>query len=99
MPTTIKKGHVESLSKHTIPVPRVEEYRRLKWTIVETDTPIILGDVGCIFKVDGEDSFKPTCEVDKVSQIYLPISSYKILVGTNGVEIELDIGVLKERDS
>lgn len=97
LPNSIKKGHNQSLLNNTIPLPRVEKYEQLNWSIYETTSTLILGDVACIFREIGEKSFKPSCELDKTGQIYLPISSSQMLVGTNDMdEIETDVTVLNE---
>jgi hypothetical protein len=97
LPNSIKKGHNQSLLDNTIPLPRVEKYEQLNWSIYETTSTLILGDVACIFKEIGEKSFKPSCEIDKTGQVYLPISSNQILVGTIDTEhIETDVKILNE---
>ncbi len=97
LPNSIKKGHNQSLLKNTIPLPRVEKYERLNWSIYETPLTLILGDVVCIFREVDEKSFRPSCDIEKTGQVYLPISFNKMLVGTIATEeIETDMKILNE---
>lgn len=97
LPNSIKKGHNQSLLDNTIPLPRVEKYEQLNWSIYETTSTLILGDVACVFREIGEKSFKPSCEIDKTGQVYLPVSSNQILVGTIDTEqVETDVKILNE---
>ena len=97
MRNSIKEGHNKSLLEHTIPQPRVEKYEQLNWSVYETTSTLILGDVACIFREIGEKLFKPSCDIDKTGQVYLPISSNKMLVGTiDTEEIETDVKILND---
>jgi Protein of unknown function (DUF4238) len=97
LPNSMKKAHNRSLLDNTIPQPRVDKYKQLNWSTYDTTSTLILGDVACIFRETGEKSFKASCEIDKTGQIYLPISSNQILIGTNDTdEIETDVNVLNE---
>jgi len=97
LPRSIKDGHIKSLSENVIPKLRVEKYKHFDWNVFEMESPIILGDVACIFRAIGENTFKASCEIENTNQIYLPISSNQILVGTNNSEDpELDVRVLNQ---
>jgi len=97
LPESVKKGHNKSLLENTIPLPRVEKYEQLNWSIYEVTSLLILGDVACVFRELGEKSFKSSCDIDKTGQIYLPISYNQILVGTiDTEEVETDVKVLNE---
>ncbi len=94
---SIKEGHNKSLVNTTIPLSRVEKYEQLNWNIYKTTSTLILGDVACIFREIGEKSFKPSCDINKTGQIYLPISSNQMIVGTiDREEIETDVKILNE---
>lgn len=96
-PKSIKEGHNKSLAENTIPLPRVKEYEQLDWNIYEVNSPLILGDVACIFREFGGNSFRSSCTIEKTGQIYLPISSNQILIGTfNSEKIETNVKVLNE---
>jgi hypothetical protein len=74
---------VETLSQNLLPVDRVEKYDLLKWFVCDSSMSLVLGDVGCLFKISG-DKYKPLDdEKDKIKNIFLPISSSKMLVGTS----------------
>lgn len=97
LPESIRTGHIQSLAQNTVPKERVEKFQSLEWFIFDSNSPVILGDITCIFKPVGEDSFKPSCDIENVSQIYLPISSNQVLIGTAGLEeIETDVRILNE---
>jgi hypothetical protein len=97
LPESIRKGHIKSLTENTVPLPRVTKYEQLNWNIYKIDSVLILGDTACIFREAGNKSFKPSCDIEKTGQIYLPISSNIILIGTlDDEEIETDSKVLNE---
>ena len=97
LPNSIKKGHNQSLLDNSIPLPRVKKYEQLNWNIYEMPSTLILGDMACIFRETGEKRFKTSCEIEKTAQVYLPISSHRILIGTdNQEEIETNLNVLNE---
>jgi hypothetical protein len=96
-PQSIKEGHNKSLAENTIPLMRVKKYEQFDWKVYKVTPPLILGDAGCIFRENGEILFKPSCDIENTSQIYLPISTNQILIGTNNsAEIETDIKVINE---
>ncbi len=97
IPNSIREGHIKSLSKNAIPLTRVEKYKQLNWNVYEVESPLILGDVACIFREEGDNLFKSSCDIDKTGQIYLPISSNQILIGTlESEEIETSVKILNE---
>ena len=79
----IKESHIKALTKNTIPEPRAEMYRNMHWFVLNTDVPLLLGDVGCVFEVEGKNHYRAlTGKNDEIKAIYLPISSKQMLVGT-----------------
>lgn len=83
IPDAMKKGHIKALAKSTIPKPRTEDYRRLRWFLCKSELPLILGDLGCLFEIAGSKRFKTINDKDdQIKNIFLPISSNRILVGT-----------------
>lgn len=79
----VKKSHLETLSQNLLPVNRVEKYDSLKWFVCDSSISLVLGDVGCLFKISG-NRYKPLDDKkDKIKNIFLPISSNKMLVGTS----------------
>ena len=83
IPEMAKEGHIKTLAKSLIPEPRVEDYRRLNWFVFKSVEPLILGDVGCLFEVTGKKKFiSLSGKEDELKNIYLPISSDTLVVGT-----------------
>ncbi len=79
----VKKSHIETLSQNLLPVDRVEKYNSLKWFVCSSNIPLVLGDVGCLFKISGNKYKSLDDKKDKIKNIFLPISSSKMLVGTS----------------
>lgn len=83
LPTLAKEGHIKIMAKSLIPVPKVEAYRNLKWTVRDSPIPLILGDVGCLFVVDGYDKWISLDGPNEtIRHAYLPISPSKLVIGT-----------------
>jgi len=83
LPRAVKDGHIKALAKAPIPEPRVEDYRTLAWFVCESGSPLILGDIGCLFETAGARRFKSLNEKnDEIRNIYLPMMSNRMLVGT-----------------
>jgi hypothetical protein len=79
----LKNGHIRSLSQNLLPAQRIEKYNSLKWFACDSNTPLILGDVGCLFEIPGNRYKSLDNREDEIKNIFLPISSNKILVGTS----------------
>lgn len=66
----------------------------MNWVVREFAEPLILGDIGCVFEVNGERRFKPFDDKDdKIVNIYLPIASRKLLIGrshSTAPDVDLD---------
>lgn len=83
MPRAMKEGHIKSLAKNLIPPTRAGDYGRMRWFVRRTERPIILGDCGCLFETGGARRFTPLDDKDDdLVNIYLPISSDRVLIGT-----------------
>jgi len=82
LPTMLRDTHITTLSKESIPEPRVGNYRSLKWFVRHSKVPLILGDVGCLFEVSG-NRYTSLDSKDELKNVFLPISSHQILVGTS----------------
>ncbi len=93
IPAVVRKGQVESLLKDPAPGPRAELYRRLNWWLVQSISPIILGDIAVLFEVDGPRRFKFIDDKDDcLAAVYIPISSNRMLIGAPGdTPPELDL--------
>jgi hypothetical protein len=98
LPKAFKEGHIKSLAKNPSPKPRADEYGGLKGFVHTTKSSLILGDTGCLFEVVGERRFKPIDDKgDKITNIFLPIASRKLLVGTSFSAVpNLDIKTLNK---
>jgi hypothetical protein len=86
------------LAKNLIPEPRVEDYRKLHWFVCKSDEPLILGDVGCLFEVAGKKKFiSLSGKEDDLRNIYLPISSDTLVVGTTSTTTpQVDVQAINE---
>lgn len=98
LPTIAKEGHIKALAKGLVPEPRVEDYRKLNWFVCKSDEPLILGDVGCLFEVAGKKKFiSLSGKEDDLKNIYLPISSDTLMVGTASTAMpQIDFKVMNE---
>ena len=98
LPKAFREGHIKSLAKNPSPKPRADEYGELNWFVHETESPLILGDTGCLFEIDGERRFKPIDDKgDKIVNIFLPIASNKVLIGTSfSASAKVDIKTLNK---
>jgi hypothetical protein len=82
VPGVVRKSQVETLMKSASPTPRVETYRQLTWSVIDTTEALILGDIAVLFEVDGPRRHKFIDDKDDhLRRIYVPISSNKLLVG------------------
>lgn len=100
LPEAMKSGHLKALRESIHPIVKVQKYNSLTFKVINTDFDIPLGDSIVLFEVDGERSFKPFCEKDDLlKNIYLPISSRKLLWGTLGDLIpnlnDLDLNIAR----
>ena len=101
LPTMTKEEHIKTLAKSLIPEPRVEDYRRLNWFVCKSDEPLILGDVGCLFEVAGKKRFiSLSGKEDDLKNIYMPISSDTLVVGTSSATMpQVDFTSINENSA
>ncbi|PHV63763.1 DUF4238 domain-containing protein [Cyanobacterium aponinum] len=81
-PSLIKESHNEVLQKNLLPDTRIETYKSLNWFIDISTTPLVLGDIGCLFQ-DQEDNYIFLDCQNEIKNIFLPISSTQMLIGTS----------------
>lgn len=81
-PSLIKESHNEALLKNLLPETRIETYKSLNWFIDISTTPLVLGDIGCLFQNQEDNYIFLDCQ-DEIKNIFLPISSTQILIGTS----------------
>jgi hypothetical protein len=93
-----KQGHIKALLKDLVSEPRLEHYRRLHWYLRKSNVPLILGDVGCLFEIEGEDKYKSLAGVsEEIRNVYLPLSSDLMVVGTPSPEApSIDFAAINE---
>jgi hypothetical protein len=84
VPKALKQGHIKVLAHNPIPEPRAEDYKTLRWFIHKPQNSVILGDNGVLFETSGSKRFKSINEKgDEIKNIFLPVSSTNLLVGTH----------------
>ena len=82
LPALVKDGHIQALAKSLVAEPRAEKYRQLKWYVCKSRTPLILGDVGCLFDIVGETRLRSLGGTNEnIGTAYVPIASDCLLVG------------------
>lgn len=81
LPSIVRNGHIKALAKSLIPEARVEQYRSLRWRVFKSPGPFILGDIGCLFEVEGK-FVSSTGKDDELKNVFLPIARNALLVGT-----------------
>lgn len=93
-----KEGHIKALSQGLTPETRVQDYQQLKWYLYNTDNSLILGDIGCLFEINGLKRFKSiNFKDDEIINIFLPISNTQMLIGTLHSKISnLDINLINK---
>ena len=83
LPALAKDGHIQALAKSLIAEPRAEKYRQLRWYVCKSRTPLILGDVGCLFEIVGEQRLRSLGGTNEdIRTAYVPIASDCLLLGT-----------------
>ena len=92
----VKQAHIKSLLKNLVSEPRVDHYRELNWYVRKTSEPLILGDVCCVFELNsGFKSLGGT--EDTIKNVYVPIASNCIVVGTPSEDIpKVDVLTVNE---
>jgi hypothetical protein len=98
LPAAAKEGHIKALVKGMVPEPRAEGYRLLRWFVRKSKSLLILGDIGCLFETTGVKRFKSLNDKDdKIKNVFLPISSDRLLVGTSlSAAPDIDFKVINE---
>lgn len=97
IPELVKTSHVKVLRDSTAPETRIDVYRQLGWSLVETTIPLPLGDVAVLLEVKGTRRFKPFDDKEEeLVGIYLPIATNRLLVGRPvGSRGKIDIGEIR----
>lgn len=88
LPRALKEGHIQALVKMSVPWPRAELYHSLQWHVHKSTDQLILGDFGPLFEIGEMRTLKILDDKnDQIRNIYLPISSSRILIGTSSSDI------------
>lgn len=97
LPKMVKDGHVKALNKKSISGPRVDSYNNLRWFVCKSTQPLILGDTGCLFEINGKKRFRAINDKDEqILNVFLPISSDRILVGVPSSMPQFSFDVINE---
>jgi len=96
LPAIVKEGHIQAMAKSLVAEPRAEKYQQLNWFVCKSEEPLILGDVGCLFDIVGENKLRSLGGTNENIRIaYLPIASDCLIVGTTTDTVaELDFSVI-----
>lgn len=81
-PSLIKESHNEVLQKNLFLETRIKTYKSLNWFIDISITPLFLGDIGCLFQDKKDNYIFLDCQ-NEIKNIFLPISSTQMLIGTS----------------
>jgi hypothetical protein len=93
----VKETHIKTLADNPNPQERISMYKQLKWIICNANSSLILGDTGCLFETDGSRRFKSFHDKnDNIKNIYLPISSNKMLIGSHSQISRIDFLEINE---
>jgi hypothetical protein len=98
LPRAIREGHIKALAKDPAPASRSQTYQGLRWFVRESSTPVILGDIACLFEINANRRFKPFNDKgDPITNIFLPLSANKLLLGTAfSSAYHVDFGIINE---
>lgn len=97
LPEIVKGGHVKALAKKLTSGPRIGSYNNLRWFVCKSTKPLILGDIGCLFEINGEKRFRAINDKDEqILNVFLPISSDRILVGVPSSMPQFSFDVINE---
>ncbi len=83
----IKSGHVNGLLKSVCPVPRIQEFDRYTFTLVDVPAAsLILGDSGVLFSTANPTRpFRAIVDGSmQTNGVFLPLSTTRLLIGTLG---------------
>lgn len=80
----LSESYTRALAERPILELRAPDLQSLRWFVCESMTPLIFGDVGCVFETAGVRRFKPVpAENDAIRNVFLPLSSGRMLIGTS----------------
>ena len=92
IPQMVDDSHNRALTESLAPEGRKYFLRQLQWKVIETETKLILPD--CVVLAETKDSNEIISimgiDNDQVSRILMPISNYKVLIGTINDNFQID---------
>lgn len=85
LPEVFREAHNKALAKAPVSEVRAQKYEKHRFSVHETTSSLILGDTACVFEQQNSTDYR-FCPFDDGSpaavNVFLPISSHRILVGT-----------------
>lgn len=92
IPQMVDDSHNRALAESLAPEGRKDFLRQLQWKVIDTKKKLILPD--CIVLVEQKDSDEIISimgiDNEQINRILMPISNYKILIGTNNDNFHID---------
>ncbi len=80
----VRQGCNDAMRKNVRIPKRAEGYRELRWHVMASDSPLLLGDTVIVLETDGDSRFKPLDgRGDHIHRLYLPVSSDRLLIGSH----------------
>ncbi|MBI2472165.1 MAG: DUF4238 domain-containing protein [Planctomycetes bacterium] len=96
-PKIVKNTHNKSLSEMSTSGINVNRFNHLRWFVYKPAKQLILGDVGCLYEMDGKKRFGVIYdEAEQIKNIFLPLSSHCMLVGVSSSESQFNFDVVNE---
>ncbi|WP_017314601.1 DUF4238 domain-containing protein [Mastigocladopsis repens] len=97
LPKVVRETHNQALAENPAPEIRANIYRELQWFVYKSNIPLILGDTGCLFEISGSRRFKSFHDKeDKIKNVFLPIASNLLLIGTNSEISQINLKAINE---
>jgi hypothetical protein len=86
-----KQGQLKALTTALSPPAKVDTYEKLSYRLIDTHTPLILGDSGLPFQVADKKPIRTIFSADyPLIAVLLPIGTNRLLVG-NAIDYEPDL--------
>ena len=89
LPSSMRTNMNETFLSALDDNPRIEAYRRFKWTVIPCERVLVLGDSVCVFETFGTPKFRRLDDEDhQAKRILMPLSPDRLLVGNTDAEQE-----------
>lgn len=97
LPKIVKNTHNKALSEMSPSGIKVDRFKHLRWFVYKPTKQLILGDVGCLYEMDGKKRFGVIYnEAKRIKNIFLPLSSHCLLSGVSSSESQFNFDVINE---